>query len=117
MLYIGISEYNPAQWKWLGGTWKSGQRNSIEAWDDGIYMRKGVYIHGLPLWGLWNWKKAMGGRGKIGDGQEVSSPLIDVKTSVRHVYRWCIVGITSEEVLERRGWKEGGRYGAMVWGM
>jgi hypothetical protein len=56
----------------------------------------------------------MGGRGKIGDGQEVSSPLIDVKTSVRHVYMWCIVGITSEEVLEQRGWKEGGKYGAMV---
>jgi hypothetical protein len=59
-------------------------------------------------------KKAMGGRGKIDDGQEVSSPLIDVKTSVRRVYIWCIVGITSEEVLERRGWKEGGKYGVMV---
>jgi hypothetical protein len=45
-------------------------------------------------------KKVMGGRGKIGDGQEVSSPLIDVKMSVRYVYRWCIVGITSEELLE-----------------
>jgi len=51
MRYMTFSVYNTARGDWLAGTSKSGQINCINAWEGGIYMGGGRYVHlSAALW-------------------------------------------------------------------
>jgi hypothetical protein len=49
-------------------------------------------------------EKQRDGDGEVGDGHDICSGTIGLKSSVGHVYRWWIMGRRPGKGMKRRGW-------------